>query len=66
VPSSQGDYDLHVCVTNPSDSLDFFRMALNAAATIPMPIDGRWTVDAGALKTAFIGGTKLALTPTTT
>ena len=64
MPLSQaaGESDGVCCVINPADSENVTTQAMNAAATIPAG-SRRWVVDGQALQQAFLGGTKLALTP---
>jgi hypothetical protein len=58
--------DCTVCVTTPgADTEPTVCQALNVAATVPVPISGRWTVVWATLKAAWQGATRTPLVVTT-
>ena len=58
--SSPGDGT--VCVAGATDA-NAAAQALNAAASIPAPLAGKWTVNYSTLAAAVQGGTRVTLTP---
>ena len=62
VPQAIGEADDVCCVTGGTDGENLTTQMLNATAMIPAGTT-RWTVNGQALRAAFLGGTKLALTP---